>query len=357
MKTFTKTLAVFAAVTATMASCSSEEELETNTGNEIEFRAALGHGTRAAETTIANLQKFWVTAIGSDGSTYYTDDYTRVESTWIPSDRQHYWPVNNSELRFYAYSPAATSLTGTFTITGSEQTVAGFSPAAALADQQDFIVAFGSGRKSAQGATGVQLTFRHVLSQIEIRAKNAGAIYTYKVTGVRIGSVVSSADLTLPSSADGHGSWTLGSDRTDYIVEYETSPLTLGSEAVSLMPAESGTAMLIPQQLTAWDVAADKTNTAKGSFLAVKINIVAQADGNQLYPAADGAYGWACIPVGTNWQPGYKYIYTLDFSNGAGKLPPEDPDVPGDDILTDPIRFTVDVQLWVKDDGNYDLNM
>lgn len=357
MKTLKPTIAMIVAITAAMTSCSSEEELEINNGSEITFRTAVGKGSRATETTIANLEKFSVSAIGTDGSTYFSDEYSRQEASWIPSSQQHYWPTDNSELKFYAYAPASTSLTGTFSISGTEQKVSGFKPAAQFKDQQDFIVAFGSGRKSAQGATGVQLTFSHALSQIEVKAKNAGVIYTYKVTGVRIGSVVSSADFALPSSSSDKGSWTPGTDKSDYIVEYASSPLTLGSDAQSLMTEESGTAMLIPQQLTAWDIENDKTNTSKGSFLAVKINIVAQADGNQLYPATDGGYGWACIPVDTQWKPGYKYIYTLDFSNGAGKYPPEDPDVPGGDILTDPIRFTVDVEPWVKDDGNHDLNM
>ena len=356
MKTLKPTIAMLVVMTAAVTSCSSEEDLEINNGSEIEFRAAVGHGTRAAETTIANLEKFSVTAIGADGSTYFSDEYSRHDASWLPTT-QHYWPTDNSELKFYAYSPASTSLTGSFSITGTEQKVTGFTPATDLKNQRDFIVAYASGRKSAQGATGVQLTFNHALSQIEVRAKNAGAVYAYKVTGVRIGSVISTADYTMPSTAGTKGSWALGTDKSDYIVEYVTSPITLTSDAQSLMTAESGTAMLLPQQLTAWDTTDDKSNTSKGSFLAVKINIVATVDNNQMYPSEAGGYGWACIPVGTEWQPGYKDIYTRDFTNGAGKYPPEDPDVPGEDILTDPIRFTVDVEPWVKDDSDHNMNM
>ena len=227
-----------------------------NRGTAIAFRAAVGRGTRAAETTVANLDRFAVTAIAADGSVYFSDTYARAEQSWIPS-AQHYWPTDNSELKFYAYAPAATALTGTFSITGTEQKVAGFEPAAELKDQQDFVVAYGSGRKSAQGAAGVQLTFRHALAQIEVRAKNAGKVYTYKVAGVRIGSVVSAADFALPATKEAQGVWTLGADKADYVVEYATSPLTLGTDAQSLMTAESGTAMLLPQQLTPWDTADD----------------------------------------------------------------------------------------------------
>ena len=55
------------------------------------------------------------------------------------------------------------------------------------------------------------------------------------------------------------------------------------------------------------------------------------------------------------------HIYTLDFSNGAGKVDPEkevDPSVPedhyepGDNILGGPIKFTVYVTGWTDQPEN-----
>ena len=117
-----------------------------------------------------------------------------------------------------------------------------------------------------------------------------------------------------------------------------------------------GNAMLIPQQLVAWTPESDKPNTKKGAYLAVKINIVTK-DGAQIYPATQGEYDWAAVAIDTNWKPGKKYVYTLDFSNGAGKVDPEkptpvvptDPFNPGEDILGSPIKFTVDVTPWEED--------
>lgn len=74
---------------------------------------------------------------------------------------------------------------------------------------------------------------------------------------------------------------------------------------------------------------------------------------------------WAAVAVGTNWQAGKKYIYTLDFSEGAGKVDPEkeqpedptvDPFDPGEDILGSPIKFTVEVSEW-EDAGAQDITM
>ena len=70
------------------------------------------------------------------------------------------------------------------------------------------------------------------------------------------------------------------------------------------------------------------------------------------------------MAIGTNWEPGKKYVYTLDFSNGAGKVDPEkeqptDPDVdpfdPGENILGSSIKFTVEVTPW--EDAAQDVNM
>lgn len=62
-------------------------------------------------------------------------------------------------------------------------------------------------------------------------------------------------------------------------------------------------------------------------------------------------------------RPRKKYIYTLDFSEGAGKVDPEkeqpedptvDPFDPGEDILGSPIKFTVEVSEW-EDAGAQDI--
>lgn len=361
MKTFKPTIAMLVALTAAMTSCSSEEELGINNGSEIEFRAAVGHGTRATETTIANLDEFKVHATGTNASDGFVEVYARGESTsWSSKGSQHYWPKDNSTLNFYAYAPTTlgfaekdSKLSYDFTI-GSD-----------MGKQVDFIAAYNSGNKAKNGANGVQLTFKHMLSQIEIKAKSSSAVYEYTVAGWRVGSVKNKGTFSFQDQTNTPGIWTLNTTSfADYSDTDESSAKTLVAEAASLMTTEGGTAMLLPQQLTAWDIENDKNNSNKGSFLAVYINIkIIDGDNKvQYYPAASEGetlkqFGWACIPVNTNWQPGYKYIYTLDFSNGAGKYPPEDPDVPGEDILTDPIRFTVDVEPWVKDDGNNNMNM
>lgn len=363
MKTLKPTIAMLVAMTATMAACSSEEELEINNGSGIEFRAAVGHGTRATETTIQNFNEFKVYAVGTSSDNDFEEIYKRAAegTSWLPSNTQHYWPKDNSTLKFYAYAPSTLGIGMKDGIPAGEMTVG-----SNVAAQVDFVTAYNSGNKANNGASGVQMTFKHMLSQIEIKAKSTSAVYEYTVAGWRVGSVKNKGTFTFQEQSDAPGTWQLNATSySDYINFDETDAHVLTKDAVSLMTKDGGNAMLLPQQLTAWDTENDKSNTAKGSFLAVYINIKI-IDGDkkvQYYPAAaeEGEtqedYGWACIPVNTQWQPGYKYIYTLDFSDGAGKYPPEHPVVPGEDILTDPIRFTVEVEPWVNDNGNHNINM
>lgn len=160
---------------------------------------------------------------------------------------------------------------------------------------------------------------------------------------MRIGQPVSKATFDF-----GTTSWQLGSVKTNYEATYAGSEKTLTGTAASIMAVEDDNAMLIPQQLIAWTPDTDKTNTNKGAYLAVKVNITTK-DGARVYPSV-GEYDWVAVAVNTKWEPGQKYVYTLDFSNGAGKVDPEkpmpgptDPFKPGEDVLGSAIKFTVTV--------------
>jgi len=343
-----------ALATLALASCSKDETTGINQGRGIEFRPAIGNTTRAVETTNANLQAIHVAAFDKDGNFKFSDVFKKEADPsvfWTAAPNFYFWPSDGSQYSFHAYSPASTELGGTMTLTKDEKKLSGFSPAAGMNDQKDFVVANATGSK-ADEETGVPLTFKHALSQIQINAKNANGGYIFKVKGVRIGSVGAKGDFTFPLGA---GSWTLdaGNTKASYQSEYDTE-IVLQADAQELMGA-NGNAMLIPQQLTAWTPETDKTNTAKGAYLAVKVNITTK-DGAQIYPAKEGEYDWAAVAVGTNWEAGKKYVYTLNFTEGAGKVDPEkpepvdptDPFEPGDDIVGGKIKFTVDVEEWTE---------
>ena len=129
----------------------------------------------------------------------------------------------------------------------------------------------------------------------------------------------------------------------------------LTKDSISLTGGNSW--MLIPQKLTAWDGIGAGQNG--GAYLAVLCQIYAVGKEGDfetlLYPSStrpsnpddtvkDG-FAYAAVPIDTNWEPGYKYIYTLEFY-GAGKVDPDDPTHGGEEILGGPIKFTVSVDDW-----------
>lgn len=333
-----------------IASCSSDDVVSTNTGRAIDFRTSVG--TRGAETTTDNITKFWVTAIDEAGANYFSQQEFTKDGEFFTSSPLYYWPAG--ELKFFAYSPSATDLGGALTISNTTKELKDFSPATEIAEQKDFVTATTSGTRAANETSGVELSFAHQLSQIEIKAKNTNTGYIYTVVGVRIGKPVSKGTFTFDTNK-----WTLTTtEKTNYAVEYATTPRTLAADAATMMGTANDNAMLLPQQLVAWTPETDKANTNKGAYIALKIQITTK-DGARVYPAkAKGDYDWAAVAINTKWEAGKKYVYTLDFSNGAGKVDPEkpqpvdptDPFKPGEDILGKPIKFTVIVTPWAPAD-------
>lgn len=332
MKT-TQLLLAAAVLGLGFASCSQDEPVSENRGHAIDFRPAMG--TRATETTNANLNSIKVASF-LNGSTFFEPlEFVKGSDGYFTSSPEYNWPGDNAELSFYAYAPS--TLEGV-TLTADAKNLKNFSPVSDIASQVDFITSQATGNKADNEASGVELTFNHQLAQIEVRAKAGNEAYTFKVTGVRIGQPVSTADFDFGTSA-----WTLGTDKAIYEETY-TTPVELTATAQSVM-GEAGNPMLIPQQLTAWAPETDAANSAEGAYLAVKLQINTVA-GAQVYPfATDEQCQWAAIPINTNWEAGKKYIYTLDLSHGAGYVDPKDPE-PGKPVLGGPIKFTVNVLDW-----------
>lgn len=313
-------------VAITLASCTKDTVKVINSGRAIDFRVAAQ--TRAIDVTTTNLKEFYVTALPEDGLNYFTDVlFTKDdESEYFNSTPAYYWP-NSTPLAFYAYAPSASDLGGTLSITNSGQTLNGFAPEDDISEQVDFIFANTTGNKSANESSGVDLQFEHMLSQIQINAKNAHTDYIYSVAGVRISGVVSKADFDFGSST-----WTLSTkseDKATYVTMHDTdiildadgkiimNTLTLDGENVS------DNAMLIPQDLSA---------AGMDARLGIYVNVKA-TNGSQVFPESlSETYGWMETPIQTNWEPGFKYVYKLDLTSGS--------------LLGEPIKFTIDVTPW-----------
>lgn len=347
-----KNLLFIAMAALTIASCSKDQDKGINRGRAIDFRTAVE--TRASEVTIHNLTSIYVQAIKANGESLFNigQEFTK-NGSFFTSSPAYFWPGENDEVSFYAYAPSQADLgaAGAVTIDNTTKEFKDYAPNSVIEKQKDFITANAKGKKSVNEKIGVPLKFDHRLSQIEVKAKNSNANYTYKVVGVRIGKAVSKGTFNFETAA-----WTLGTDKANYVAsetDYGT-PKQLNATAVSMMLSDGDNAMLLPQQLVAWDSANDKANAKGGAYIALKLQITS-VGGARMYPSAvAGDYGWVAVAIDTKWEAGKKYVYTLDFTNGAGKVDPEkptpvdpkDPFNPGDDVFGEPIKFTVDISDW-----------
>lgn len=362
-----KMIYLCAAAALTLASCSNDETVEVAQQKGISFRAVTGLNTRASEVTTTNLSTLKVTAFwNKNGDKYdgFTDEVDYVKAGGVfNSAVSKFWPKDESEvLSFTAFSD---NWTGTKTITDKNTISVGSVEINTDVDQQaDMVYVTGAiGTKVANETAGVPLVLGHALSQIQISAKSDNTVYTYQVKGIRISNVDGEANFDVVTDKWSNNS---ANDQV-YNVTYDNA-ITLNGTAQTIMKAEGNNLMLLPQAgvdgtgtTTAWDVENDQTNTQKGTYISVLLKIKKGTE--NVFPAeGTETYGWAAVPVSFTWNKGNKYVYTLDFTNGAGRVDPVDPgtDVDpgnkdpdkGDKILGDPIKFTVTVTPWNPQENN-----
>lgn len=379
----------FALAALAMTSCSQDETVETNSGNAIGFRASVGKSTRANITNLANMNIFYVTAIGDGASFFSNMEVTSQDNgqTWQTA-QLHYWP--HYDLEFFA-----SNLRANMDVTPTAQKIVSFQPHQPVAPvgepgyeaQHDLVVAYNTGNESRNAGTGVSLNFKHILSQIEIQAKNSDPTKKVEVLGVRLCRMGTTADFTLDPKAEttpemtiDQDMWTLTSTlKQNYLFRAAATaePKTLTEESQRIMPNDDNF-MVIPQKTDAWTGG----TTLDGTYISVLCRIYSVHDGVEtlLYPkpteadAKEGLYAFTSVPVAMDLQPGYKYTYTLEFfgtNGGGGQVDPDPstypayPDIDqnpqpdkegGDEIFSAPIRFVVTVDEW-KDAGSQDVEL
>lgn len=357
-----------------LAACSHSTVMGEQDGSQspILFHTSVQGMTRAAyKTDLSNLTSFKVGALTNETTPEVYFEPMEVthetDGSWKNSIT-YYWP--EKALKFYAFAPVDLSAT----VSATAQVLNGYTVASAAADQKDVITAWGQGVRATPPAINgpVALNFHHALAQIEIRASNPSDTRV-DVLGVKICRIPSTGNMTMPQSAEASPAWTVtaGSEK-DFMIKGDKNAtagtpraivtMTNSTEVHSLMFGEDGW-LLLPQTLTPWSAGA----TADGAYLAVLCTIH-DGSGRLLFPDEEGLYGFTAVPIDTAWEPGHRYIYTLNFfANGgsAGVLAPQplnpadpaDPDVDpnpsgsqggGGIVVNSPITFTVDITDWVN---------
>lgn len=354
---------------AALVSCSNDETLDTNR-SAISFRSLVEGMTRGTSVTVANLDQFKVTAVGN-GKVYM--DKVAVNGSesgakWA-TEGTYYWPA--FQLDFYGYAPADAQ---GVTLNETTRTIADFTPAQKVEEQKDLVIACNTGTKESNQETGVPMNFRHALSQVVVKAKCPAENMKVEVIGIKVANVAGKGTFTFPADVTtgkntrqlDFSLWSGLGDATAAYMKRGDAPVTLTRDAQDITFADRF--ILVPQQLTAWA----GNNEDKGAYLSVlcRISNVSGDNVTQLYPSEEGKYGFSAVAIDTKWEPGKRYVYTLEFfgqNGGGGKYDPDptnpdpDPDKDkdidkdpepdkegGDPILDKPIFFTVTVDDWVE---------
>ena len=268
------------------------------TQKEITFTASMdGVNTRAVETTIDNLDSFFVTAVnknGAYGDTIWMQGVKYIkpnqENVWSPENGNYYWPMNGS-LGVYAYANIGA---GKDTINVEKQEITFYQQGETAAQHQDFVYA----KRNVFLGKSPNLAFKHALSEVSIKAKNSNTEYTVEVSGVKISNMASWGLFDLDKE-----SWTVNTAYMSYSTTWST-PVKLTADA-SYMDKANEPFMFVPQTL-------DKNLSARKAQSQIYAKIKVIKDNVTIYD------GWSSMPLSGTLEMGKHYVYTLDFSQGLG---------------------------------------
>ena len=378
-----------AAAAIALSSCSSEETTDVAKSTAITFRPTVGFNSRGAELNGTNFTEMWVSGFDMGAATGAGNGFEDVKfnkqgagNEFLP-DIPLFWQAG-SELRFFAINPAKANWHGTLTFTKDEAKLTDVTIPNNIEDQKDLVI----GSVTAQAnnhmdGNGVGLQLNHILSQINFKAVNTNKRLTYRIAAIRIVNAKKSDSYTFNPTSSQTGVWAgKPSGDVTYELDFKNNAIELNGtdgKTEAFLTHEGHGAMLVPQSLTPWN-GAEVNDAAKfdgGSYIALLVN-VRFTNGTWVYPKkAQGKedYGWIAIPLPKNnaagdkaeWKMGNKYIYTLNLSEGCGKVDPVNPNPDGGkvepgtsdpdkgaNIFGKPIKFTVTLATWTPNpaDGN-----
>lgn len=436
MNTNVELLGMTVMLSMTFAACSNDELVERNHHDApISFTTRVT--TRATETKLENLHAFRVYADANGYDKMFIAGDTAKKSgngsTYILQNSQkenYFWPSDVDKIQFWAYGPAGCdheedNIIIEPNITAGGQTFGDFTPKVDMSvggkNHQDFVVAFTEAVRSETSGMKVKLEFKHALSQIVVNA-TCGMGRNVSIKGAWLMNVHGSGKLTFDNekAENGEGfdglkyknymNWAYADatepdkNKANYGVVYPDNQTENLDQTKRSLISNTNSLMLIPQKIEKQEITKDsKAESYKGAYILLlcRVEVVHpgaehKEDGeennsateaeathtHQLFPVTNEKntkeYGYTCVPIALDWQPGVKYAYNLNFcgaNSGAGIYPPDGVETikglptsnenltiikrpggknPGDLVLDAPITFEVSVGGWepIDNEGN-----
>jgi len=260
--------------------CSGHDEVIEEYGEKVVFNSHIDDYTRAVSTfgpiDLASLKTsadgFAVSTSGL-ASTQMNNLIVKYSNNVWTYTGNYYWPISATQnATFAAYAPAGT--TGV-TLTSSGITVTGFTPASSPASQIDLLYAAPATRNRTNSASGVPLTFNHLLTQVVFSV-------TTQIAGV---VTITSIEVTVPSATGAYNgtTWTNSGSTVTYTIPVNSS-VTLGTVvATPILMVPKGT---IPSGTIV------KTNYSALGLLGLSVS-----------------KDLSTLNSIKSWQPGYKVTY------------------------------------------------
>lgn len=344
---------ILAIVTVVIAivSCSKNVTLARNNGDTINFRPLTAMQSKAVEKNVfTNGDKIDVHA-QFDGEKYFQDNFI-FSSTGFDSAKPYFWPEGMGAENPVIFNVFHNAEQGAET----PGELLAFSPQSAAADQKDVLFSklSVSSVSDATLSSGVELRFRHALSEVLVAVKNSNSNLSYDIKGVKISYLSKQGDFktseVVATSGDGHlptGCW--GNLSTaDASKSYEQTLAADGSFDATETTALGVPWMLIPQKQTGKETpqytSAEAGSLLDSPYVAVKMVIKNATDGTVVKGGTEGI--WCCWLADFNFIPGYRYTFIIDLAEGGYHETNQNDNAGLDSVLKEQaIRFSVNCTI------------
>lgn len=271
-----------------------------------------------------------------------------------------YWPAESAPLNFQAIAPATdASFSVANTIDNNlAHMVASVTVPVDNALQKDILMANADGVTQSSNARKVDLSFKHVLSQVRFKVQTASKQLSGSIEGISLCNIKQTGTVGYHAAddvIDGDNAWkkvTLGSTVSDDVVA--SYPLGMSADCsfgadqfgpgnAKDVTAADGSLLMLPQTTVKWTTAdgaavpVSSADAAKNSYIKISCKI---KNGDTYLVGSDDASGEVYIPFAASWLMGKRYVYTINIGTGTGGF-----DINGKPVVQ-PISYSVDVDEW-----------
>ena len=275
----------------------------------------------------------WSTSEANSSAVSYMNDveisFNDTKDIWVPSST-YYWPLEG-KLTFIAYSPksaatAAFSNAGVLTLTN-------FTVASTVADQVDLLYSSIAADKTqnedyyedadndkdsetAEGDKGVNIKFKHALSQVVFQAKTAADVYaaglSFKVNSIVVNAASTATSMTVTNPTDAQlasaiTTWNAPGTNINYTVNTTAFPnATVAAAAANFLDDDFSDPIGDPLLMIPVTSFAGTDPTVTVTYTEYRLS-----DAQPLGSKTVTIHFDDIDDVVSDWQAGKKYVYNL----------------------------------------------